>query len=125
MSIDPTEARLQQEMYVWYNNAYCLPHHNPRCIIWHTPNEGQQRLISIGLLPGVSDLTLVHSIAGIPHSVHIYCEVKRPTKKQSPAQLEFMQRVRALGHYYYVAHSLPEFVAGLRAIEQTLLQTLI
>lgn len=119
---EPTESRIQQQLFVWYNNTYCLPHHNPRCLIWHTPNEGQQRLVSIGVLPGVSDLTLIHSIAGVRCSVHVYCEVKTPTGKQSPAQAMFMQRVRALGHYYIIARSLPEFVEGIQAIEQTLLQ---
>lgn len=25
----PSEDRIQQSCYVWYNNTYCLPHHSP------------------------------------------------------------------------------------------------
>lgn len=120
MNNKPTESRLQQSLFVWYNNTYCLPHHAPRCIIWHTPNEGQQRLVGIGVLPGVSDLTLIHSIQGVPHSVHVYVEVKTPTGKQSLAQVAFMQRVCALGHMYIVCRSLDEFIDGIQAIEKSL-----
>lgn len=121
MSNNHTESRIQQDIFIHYQNNYCLPKHEPnRCLIWHTPNEGQQRLVSIGVLPGVSDLTIVHSIAGLPQGVHIYVEVKTPTGKQSPAQAEFMRRINTLGYIYCIVRSKDEFVATLKAIEQSL-----
>lgn len=117
----PTESKIQQQCYVWYNNTYCLPQHSPQCIIWHVPNEQQQHLTNIGVLPGVADLCLIHAIAGVQASTHVYIEVKTPTGKQSPAQADFMRRVQALGYAYHVVRSLDEFVAAIQATQQALL----
>ena len=36
-----SEARIQQEIVMWYKNTYCLEHHDPRCMIFSVPNEGR------------------------------------------------------------------------------------
>ena len=105
-----SESNIQSEIYKWYNNNYCLKHHNPRNIIFSVPN-GSNRSIqeaimlkATGLLAGVSDLILVHN------GKVIFVEVKQPNKKQQPNQIDFEQRVIAHGLNYFVVTSLDEFI---------------
>lgn len=121
-SNNATESRIQQSIFVYYQNTYCRIGLPNRCMVWHTPNENQHRLTHIGVLTGVADLTLIHSIPGVQASATIYIEVKTPTGKQSEAQADFMHRVRALGYEYHVVRSLDEFITALRACEFAMLQ---
>ena len=100
---DKSESKIQQEIVVWYTNNYCLKIHEPREIIFHVPNEGQQRLISIGLLPGVSDL--ICTVAGR----FVFFEVKRPGEKQRPKQIDFEKRIKKIGYDYFIVESLAQF----------------
>ena len=97
------ESKIQQEIVIWYTNNYCLKHHEPREIIFSVPNENQQRLISSGVLPGVSDLIFSH------RGELIFCEVKRPGQKQRPKQVEFQERIEALGFKYFLVYNLEQF----------------
>lgn len=103
----PSEGLIMQQMVMWYNNTYCLTTARPneRGIIFHIPNENQHRLIGVGLLPGVSDLIVIHP--GITRPLFI--EVKDHKGKQSPKQAAFEQRIKALGYTYALVRSLDEF----------------
>lgn len=98
-----SEARIQQEIVIWYTNNYCLKHHSPREIIFHVANEGQHRLVPIGLLAGVSDL--IFTFRGQVY----FCEVKRPNQTQRPKQIEFEERITNLGFQYFLVYSLDDF----------------
>lgn len=103
-----SEAKIQQEIVIWYTNNYCLKHHEPREIIFHVANEGQHRLVPIGLLAGVSDLIFTH------RSEMIFCEVKRPGKRQRKQQVEFQKRITALGFDYFIAYDLEDFILYIK-----------
>lgn len=124
---DKTEARIQQEIVVYFNNNFCLKHHSPRCSIFSVPNEGVMQLgnilrmrfkqinfeeiikqilfglISTGLKKGVSDLIVL-----MPKRV-VFVEVKTPTGSQSTEQKEFERLVKNLGFEYYLVRSLQDF----------------
>jgi hypothetical protein len=59
------ESNLQQEIFIYYNNNYCLKHHENRAIIFSIPNGGTRNkreavsLKKTGLLPGASDLIVI------------------------------------------------------------------
>ena len=40
---DKTEAKIQQEIYAYFNNTFCLKHHTPRCIIFSVPNDSSSK----------------------------------------------------------------------------------
>ena len=101
--VNKSESKIQQECFVWYNNTFCLEHHKNRQLIFHVANEGQHRLIGIGVLAGVSDLILT-----IKGNVY-FCEVKDYRGKQARKQKEFEERVSILGFEYVVIRSLDEF----------------
>ena len=98
-----TESRIQQDIFRWYSNTHCLKTSNPKEVIWHTPNEGQHKLISIGVLAGVSDLTLTF------RGVIYFCEVKTPTGKQMPSQTKFQKDIENAGFEYFIVRSLFDF----------------
>ena len=99
-----SEAAIQAEIVRWYNNTYCLVHHNPRGLIFHVPNQNQYKLIGIGVLAGVSDLIVI-----LPTGRLIFVEVKDDNGKQSDKQRAFELRVDALGYTYAIVRSLEEF----------------
>jgi len=98
-----SESRIQQEIFQWYWNDYCLPKCEPREVIFHVPNEGQHRLVNIGVLAGVSDL--IFSFRGTMY----FCEVKDATGKQSPSQVKFERHINQAGFEYFLVRSLDEF----------------
>ena len=99
-----SESRIQQEIFRWFWNSYCLPTCEPREIIYHVPNEGQHRLVSIGVLSGCSDLIFTFK------GTHYYCEVKTPEGKQSRNQKKFQDHVEKVkGCEYFICRSLKEF----------------
>lgn len=103
------ELRIQQDMWRWYNNKYCLSAREYPNMIAHVPNENQQHLIAAGLLPGFSDLIICHWSNRKQIGIHIYVEVKTPTGKQSPNQIKFQQRMERLGHEYYLVRYQKDF----------------
>lgn len=118
MAITPeekkTEDRIQQEIYLYLNNSFCLQHHAQRGIIFHVPNERiskaeRIRLAAIGVLAGVSDLIFIY------RGKHIYFEVKTPTGTQSKAQIEFEGRIQTNGFSYYLVRSVDDVKNIMRA----------
>jgi len=107
-----TERKIQQDIYKWFWNNYCLKFHNPREIMYHVPNEGRDHshLVDIGLYPGCSDL--IFTLKG----QHYYCEVKTPTGKQSPNQIKFQAHVQQSGYKYFLVRSLEDFKNTLTKI---------
>jgi hypothetical protein len=103
------EDRLQAKIVTWFNNTYCLKHHNPRYLIFSVPNGGNRNkkeamlFKATGLLSGVSDLIVV-----MPNKV-LFVELKTESGTQSASQIEFQLRVSELGFNYYIVRSLDEF----------------
>jgi hypothetical protein len=106
------EDSIQQEMFMWYKNTYCLKHHVPRRMIFSVPNEGKPELVRTGLYPGASDLIIIH----YPHPP-IFVEVKTPTGIQKPEQKEFQQHIESLGYKYFLVRTLEEFQAVIDGLE--------
>lgn len=115
MKIIPEQV-IQQECFNWFNNTYCLKHHNPRLIIHSVPNgipiplDHKERaraldlLHKTGMVNGISDL-IIHGVSGRC----IWAECKTETGKQSDAQIEIEKRVISLQGHYFVFRNLIEF----------------
>jgi hypothetical protein len=107
-----TESTLQQSMLIWFNNQYCLKSilsPEKRCVVLSIPNDGKnflevKRKLNTGMLAGASDLVLL-----MPNQKTIFVEVKFGKNKQSPAQIEFQNRVNLLGFEYWLIYSLEQF----------------
>jgi len=103
------EDNIQQEMFMWYNNNYCLKHHNPKHIIFSVPNGAfvskpqAMKLKATGLVAGVSDLIICK-----PNEI-IFCEVKTDTGTQSSKQKDFQKTIEDLGFKYVIVRNLEEF----------------
>ena len=101
-----TEAKIQQEMVVWFRNNY---QRLDKGIIFSVPNEraggymAMKDLLLTGLLSGVSDLIVV-----LKGKV-LFIEVKNATGKQSPNQIKFQKQVENLGFNYYLVRDLESF----------------
>jgi hypothetical protein len=101
-----SESKIQQEIYWHYWNTYCLPIHNPRCMIFHIPNQNQHKLTNIGVYGGVADLFVYH------FGKLLFIEVKEPGKgKQRDTQIKFEKHCKDCGIDYYLVYSLEEFKA--------------
>jgi hypothetical protein len=105
-----TESKLQQEIFNFYQNNYCLKFHNPRGMIFSIPNGGTRNKLeaitmkATGLLAGASDLIVI-----LPNGKLSFIELKTDTGKQSDKQIDFENRVNALGFEYKIIRSLEEF----------------
>lgn len=103
-----SEDKIQQDIFMWFNNNYCLKHHKPRYTIFSVPNGGTRnikeamKLKSTGLKAGVSDLIVVMDEV-------IFIEVKTEIGVQSQKQKEFQKIITDLGYRYLVVKSLKEF----------------
>ena len=104
-----TEDQIQQQIFTFYNNNYCLKNHNPRHIIFSVPNGGSRNIIeakkmkATGILAGVSDLIIINE-----HKT-LFIEVKVLKGVQSEVQKEFETRVTSLGFDYILVRSLEDF----------------
>lgn len=106
---ETTEAKIQQNIVLWYNNNYCLNHHSPRGLIFSVPNDSinaieTKRKVNTGLLKGVSDLIVI-----TPNGKILFIEIKTETGIQSPAQKDFQARITSLNYEYHLVRSLGEF----------------
>jgi hypothetical protein len=111
MAIIKSESKIQQEIVIEINNTYCLKKHNPQLIIYSVPNgipipipskeraRALDMLHKTGMVNGVSDLIL-HGVNGKILNI----EVKAETK-QSLAQIDFQNKVEALGGRYILVYS--------------------
>ena len=105
-----SENNLQQQIYIWFNNTYCLKNHNPRALIFSIPNGGTRNVReamtfkATGLLPGASDLIII-----LPNGKLLFVELKMLKGIQSNEQKDFECRVSSLGYEYYLIRSLEQF----------------
>jgi len=106
------EDSIQQEIFMWYNNTYCLAHHTPRRMIFSVPNEGKPELVRTGLYPGASDLLVFHT----PSRPPLFVEVKTPSGIQSNNQKSFESHVTSLGMQYFLVRSLEDFKGVIASI---------
>lgn len=114
-----SEDQIQAEIYQFYNNSYCLTHHENRNLIFAVPNGGLRskveamKLKSTGTLAGVSDLIIYHhkkiEELGVMTVLNIFVEVKTETGNQSKEQKQFEARVTKMGFRYVIVRSLDEF----------------
>ena len=109
------ESAIQQACYIWFNNTFCLKHHNPRLIMFSVPNEGrnaseQMFKKATGMLAGASDTIIV-----LEDRV-IFCEFKDAKGKQSDKQKDFQERVQLLNHEYWLVRSLDEFKTKINTL---------
>lgn len=104
-----SEDQIQQQIFTWYNNNYCLKNQNPRHIIFSVPNGGSRNILEAkkmkltGTLAGVSDLIIIQ-----PNKT-IFIEVKTEKGIQSDVQKDFQSRVDNLGFEYLIVRSLEDF----------------
>jgi hypothetical protein len=103
-----SENKIQQEIVLWYNNNFCLKHHNPRQCIFSVPNDSinaieTKRKVNTGLMAGVSDLIILHN------GECLFIEVKTLSRKQSEKQKDFEKIVSFQGFKYYLVRSLEDF----------------
>lgn len=107
--MQPSESSIQAEIVRWYNNSYCLKTHSPRNMIFSVPNGGTRHrreamvLKATGLLPGVSDLVIIHN------GRVVFVEVKTPDGRISKEQVDFKERVEVLGFMYWITYSIEQF----------------
>jgi hypothetical protein len=105
-----TESSLQQSIFLWFHNTYCLKSHNPRAIIFSIPNGGYRNgreamtFKATGLLKGASDLVVI-----FPNGKLCFVELKIAKGMQSSEQKDFECRVSSLGYEYHLIRSLDEF----------------
>lgn len=105
-----TESQLQQQIFQYFHNKYCLKNQNPRCSIFAVPNGGSRNLLeaknlkATGLVAGVSDLIVL-----LPNKC-IFIEVKIQKGIQSDKQKDFETIVKNLGFDYFIVRSLTDFI---------------
>ena len=102
-----SEDRIQQAIFMYLNNTFCLIHHPNRGIVFHVPNQRiskseRIKLAAIGVLAGVSDLIFIYK------GKTLYIEVKTPTGTQSKDQKEFEGRIQSNGFSYYLVRSVED-----------------
>jgi len=102
------ENNIQQQIFIWFNNNYCLKDNENRCMIFSVPNDSinpieTKRKINTGLLRGASDLIVL-----LPNKI-LFIEVKTEKGIQSDNQKNFQNRIELLGFKYYLIRSLKEF----------------
>jgi hypothetical protein len=104
-----SEDKLQQNIFIWFNNNFCLKTQNPRYYIFSVPNGGSRhiaeavKLKATGMRAGVSDLIVVLD------SKVLFIELKIEKGIQSDKQKEFQEIVTNLNHKYKIIRSLDEF----------------
>lgn len=119
--MNKAEAKIQQEIAMYYRNTFCLRHHTPRCMIFSIPNESNERkaitLTMTGLYPGCADLMIIHG-GGLtrPLLLPFFVEVKAPENKsgprkngQSQKQIDFEDHCKQMGIPYYLVTSCDQF----------------
>ena len=106
-----SESKIQANCYQWYNNNFCLKHHNPRGIMFSVPNElagsnsiAMMQAKAIGLTSGVSDTIVI-----LPNGKILFIEFKDEKGKQSEKQKDFESIVTSLGYEYHLIRDLETF----------------
>jgi hypothetical protein len=109
-----TENKIQQEMFVWFQNNYSLKG-NLKGIFASIPNDSkdakeQMRKKSTGMKVGHSDFNIYMN------GKCYFFEVKTPTGVQSESQKRFELEVNSLGFDYYIVRSLDEFKQKIKEL---------
>jgi len=111
-----SESVIQQSIFRWFNNEYCLKNHKPRLIIHSVPNgipvhlppnemsRALDLMLKTGMVNGVSDM-IIQGVCG--RIINI--EVKNCIGIQSPAQKEIQKRIEELGGIYILVRNLESF----------------
>lgn len=105
-----TENNLQQSIFLWYHNTYCLKNMTNRGLLMSIPNGGTRNIReamtfkATGLLKGASDLIVI-----FPNGKLCFVELKTDKGVQSAEQKDFECRVSSLGYEYHLIRSLDEF----------------
>lgn len=111
---EKTEARIQQEIVMWFRNEYCLKHHDPRSIILSIPNNREHGMREVGMMSGASDLLVIHRFYPFKCETVIrriiWCEIKTPTGVQSPIQKKRQEHIEQMGMEYVIVRSREEFI---------------
>lgn len=102
------EDRIQYEIFMWLQEQGIYA--------FSVPNEGagkgqiirMMKLKSMGLRAGVSDLIVILS------GKVVFLEVKTEKGKQSEAQKRFEEKVKSLGHEYFIVRSINEVKEALK-----------
>ncbi|WP_459187253.1 VRR-NUC domain-containing protein [Parabacteroides sp. APC149_11_2_Y6] len=104
------ESRIQRACVEYFRYKY------PKYLIFSVPNGGLRNKITArilkaeGALAGVSDLIVV-----LPGKV-VFIEIKTQKGKQSQKQKDFEYKIGTLCGYYFVCHSLDEFIELLNTL---------
>ena len=109
------ENKLQQSIYMWFNNYYVI--NDKRCMILSIPNGGlRDKMTAItmkatGLYAGAADLLVIfRGWVG-------FVELKTDVGIQSPQQRQFEAHCIEAGIPYRLVRSLAEFQALIKQIE--------
>lgn len=105
MILPKTEAKIQQEIFIYLNNKYCTTKNNPKSVVFSVVNESmtsQRQKTNTGLVAGVSDLVFV-----TPNNV-FFIEVKTSVGRQSAKQIAFEKTVSDLGYKYIIARCVDD-----------------
>jgi len=102
--METTEARLQQECYIHFNNTY--PH--LRGLFFKIKNEGTNKITgardkATGLVAGVADSCL------LINGTAVFIEFKTESGKQSTAQMEWANTISAAYYQYFIIRTLNDF----------------
>lgn len=102
--METTEARLQQECYIYFNNTY--PH--LRGLFFKIKNEGTNKITgardkATGLVAGVADSCL------LINKTAVFIEFKTETGKKSQAQKEWEKIINEAGYQYFIIRSIDQF----------------
>ncbi len=131
-----SESKIQAECYKWFNNTYCLKHHNPRGTMFSVPNESisqtAKAIINVlkrykvpsfiisavekSILILTSTAKAIGLTAGVsdtivmlPSGKIIFVEFKDEKGRQSEKQKEFETIVTNLGHEYFLIRDFETF----------------
>lgn len=104
LTMDKTEARLQQNCYMWFHNSYP----NLRGLFFRIKNEGTNAISgardkSLGVIAGVSDVCL------LVNKTAVFIEFKTPIGRQSLSQKIWETKVKSEGYQYFIIRSETEF----------------
>jgi len=100
-----TEARIQQECFLWFHNNH--PH--LRGLLFQVNNNSNDKVKgaiqkALGRVAGVSDMIFLS-----PKNGAVMLEFKTPTGKQSKNQKIWEKKVKEFNYSYYLVNSLELF----------------
>jgi hypothetical protein len=106
------EAELQKACVRWHSLQYPKDYY----LLYMNHQNGksaaeQGRLKSMGLVPGVADLTML-SLGRVD-----FFELKVGKNKQTEKQKEFQQAVEDCGYHYHLVYSLDKFIEIVNKIK--------